>query len=263
MSVLPAFAHHRATSIDDVLGRLSFDDVPYAGGTELLLAMKAGLFRPDSLIDLKRVPELASISADGDGVVIGGSVTHRDAHDDPTVREHLAVLASVLSRVGNPRVRASGTLGGNLCFAEPKSDVATILIALGATVTLRSVRGTRTIPVEEFVIGPYTTVRDDDELLTGIRVPYDRSRAVYVKFQTMERPTVGVACSAGPSVRLVVGAVGGGPHLVEVETLDSIDPHAVAAEVEVVPDLTGSERYKRHVTRVYVERAIEAMEATT
>lgn len=261
MSVLPAFDHYRAETLEDVFDRISFDHLPYAGGTELLLAMRARLLRPESLIDLKRIPELATVGVEEGGVVIGGSVTHQQALGHPEIAGRLGCLAAVLGRVGNPRVRAAGTLGGNLCFAEPKSDVATILIALGAEVTLASRRLSRSLPVEEFVIGPYTTAREEDELLTRIRVPFDRSRAVYVKYQTMERPTVGVALSVGESVRLVVGAVGGMPHLVEVGDLAAIDPGAIAAEIEVIPDLTGSERYKRHVTRVYVEKALAAVEA--
>lgn len=258
--MLPAFDHHRAETLPDALDRISFDHLPYAGGTELLLAMRARLLRPESLIDLKRIPELATVVVEEGAVVIGGSVTHQRALGHPEIAGRLGCLVSVLGRVGNPRVRASGTLGGNLCFAEPKSDVATILIALGAEVTLMSRWLTRTLPVEEFVIGPYATVRREDELLTGIRIPFDRSRAVYVKYQTMERPTVGVALSVGETVRLVVGAVGGMPHLVEVGDLGAIDPAVVVAEIEVIPDLTGSERYKRHVTRVYIEKALAALE---
>jgi carbon-monoxide dehydrogenase medium subunit len=261
MSVLPAFDLERPSRLEDVLAAISESASPYAGGTELLLAMKAGLLRPDTLVDLKRVDSLLRISSDGDPISIGGAVTHRRAVLDSGIRERLSVLAAVLERVGNPRVRAVGTLGGNLCFAEPKSDVATILIALCADVRLVSARETRVLPVEEFVVGPYTTTRADDEILSEILVPVDGSRAVYEKFQTMERPTVGVAGSIASdgSVRIVVGAVGGSPHLVTAASLDAVDAHAIAAEIDVIPDMTGSARYKRHVTRLYVQRALASL----
>ena len=264
MSVLPAFDHERPTELGDALASISDSASPYAGGTELLLAMKAGLLRPDTLVDLKRVEALLRIQSDGDPISIGGAVTHRRALLDPGVRERLPVLAQVLERVGNPRVRAVGTLGGNLCFAEPKSDVATMLIALGGGVRLVSAQADRVVPVEEFVIGPYTTTRADDEILSEILVPVDGSRAVYEKFQTMERPTVGVAgaIATDGSVRIVVGAVGGSPHLVTAATLDAIDADAIATEVDVIPDMTGSVRYKRHVTRIYVQRALAGLEET-
>ncbi len=264
MSVLPAFDHERPTGLGDALASISDSASPYAGGTELLLAMKAGLLRPDTLVDLKRVESLLRIQSDGDPISIGGAVTHRRALLDTGIKERLPVLAQVLERVGNPRVRAVGTLGGNLCFAEPKSDVATMLIALGSDVRLVSAQADRVVPVEEFVIGPYTTTRADDEILSEILVPVDGSRAVYEKFQTMERPTVGVAGSIAPdgSVRIVVGAVGGTPHLVTAVSLDAIDAVAIAAEVDVIPDMTGSARYKRHVTRIYIQRVLAGLEET-
>jgi carbon-monoxide dehydrogenase medium subunit len=264
MSVLPAFGLERPSRIEEALAAISESVSPYAGWTELLLAMKAGLLRPDTLVDLKRVESLQRIQSDGDPISIGGAVTHRRALLDTGIRKLLPVLAEVLERVGNPRVRAVGTLGGNLCFAEPKSDVATLLIALGGEVRLVSERGDRIVRIEEFVVGPYTTTRADDEILSEIVVPLDRSRAVYEKFQTMERPTVGVAAAiaADGSVRLVIGAVGGSPHLVTARSLDVIDPDAIAAEIDVIPDMTGSARYKRHVTRIYVQKALSSLEAT-
>lgn len=263
MSVLPPFSHQRPETLAEALEAISEDVVPYAGGTELLLAMKAGLLRPETLIDMKRIDRMHQIRSDGDPIVIGGSVTHQQARSDAGIRSNLPVLADVLGNVGNPRVRAVGTLGGNLCFAEPKSDVATILIALGGRVTLVSRDGERDLDVENFVIGPYTTTRHDHEILTEINVPLDRSRAVYLKYQTMERPTVGVAGSVGPDgdVRLVVGAVAGAPHLFTGDALGDIDPVEVAGTVEIIPDMTGSERYKRHITELYTGRVLAALEA--
>lgn len=262
MSVLPDFEHHRASSLDEALALVSFDNPPYSGGTELLLAMRAGLLRPEGLVDLKRIDELGAIGIADDRFDIGGAVTHQRAIEDPRVREHLPTLAATLEKVGNPRVRAAGTLGGNLCFAEPKSDVASVLIALEAEVELRSSVGTRSLLVSEFVLGPYTTAREDDEILTSIRIPRRRGRpAAYVKYQTMERPTIGVAAAmtAAGRCRVVVGAVGGTPEMFESADPSGIDGAEIASAVEVIPDLTGSERYKRHVVSVYVAKALQEM----
>ena len=264
MSVLPPFALERPATLEEALNETSESSVAYAGGTELLLAMKAGLLRPDTLIDVKRIDRLGEIRSDNDPIVLGGAVTHLQALTDEGVKSHLSILANVLNRVGNPRVRAVGTLGGNLCFAEPKSDVATLLIALGASVTLASTGGERTLPVEDFVIAPYTTVREDGEILTEITIPLDRTRAVYQKFQTMERPTVGIAASATADneIRLVVGAATPAPHLFTASGFGQFDPADVAAAIEIIPDMTGSIRYKRHITRLYIERALNTLEAT-
>lgn len=262
MSVLPDFSHHRPRSIVEALEIIGFDSPPYSGGTELLLAMKAGLLRPRALVDLKRVPGLRGVTKADGYLQIGGATTHQEVIEDPTARESLPGLCTVLERVGNPRVRAAGTLGGNLCFAEPKSDVATVLIALEALVELRSVDDSRIVPISEFILGPYFTERKDDELLAAIRVPErDRRPVVYSKYQTMERPTLGVAATitSESRCRLVIGAVGGRPEAFEAEHAEDLETQAIADEIEVIPDLTGSEQYKRHIARLYMQKVLESL----
>jgi carbon-monoxide dehydrogenase medium subunit len=262
--MLPPFRLARPATLDEALEAIGEDQVPYCGGTELLLAMRAGLTRPEALVDVKRLPELAGIRRDGDHLVIGATERHMDVAADPLVREHLPMLCTVELAVGNARVRAQGSVGGNLCFAEPKSDVGTALIALRAAVTLVSPGGRREVAVEDFIAGPYYADKEPDELLVDIRIPVagPEVRATYVKYQTMERPTIGVALAHAPEAgdcRLVIGAVGEVPTAWTFGSPDEIDPDAIAAEVDPTPDLTGSERYKRHITGVYVRRALDAL----
>lgn len=267
MSVLPRFGLHRPSSLGQALDLLGFDDMPLAGGTELLLAMRMRMIRPTTLVDLKRIPELQGITLDAGEVVIGGGVTHAEAAGSEIVRTHLPVLSEVLLQVGNPRVRAAGTLAGNLVFAEPKSDVIPILLALDSRLELVSQTGRRSLSVDEFILGPYWSAREPEEILTAIRIPADRVRAAaYAKYQTMERPTVGVAAaelttSDGTRRRVVAGAVGTRPHMVDIAADEAVDAAAMAAELEIVPDATGSEDYKRHVARVYIERAVGELDA--
>lgn len=264
--MLPSFKLARPRTLTEALDAIGDDKVPYCGGTELLLAMRAGLHRPDTLVDIKGVVELSGVSVDNGTVVLGAAERHMDLATHPLVRRHLPMLAAVEAAVGNARVRAQGSIGGNLCFAEPKSDVATALVAYGAQVTLASPDKLRSVPVEEFVIGPYFADKEPDELLVDIRVPVPASgtEAAYVKYQITERPTVGVALlhdRSNVTCRLVVGAVG------EVQTLwtftepADIEPEAIADELDPTPDLTGSERYKRHVAAVFVRRAINVLGA--
>jgi aerobic carbon-monoxide dehydrogenase medium subunit len=264
--MLPSFRWCRPCDLAEALDAIGEEKVPYCGGTELLLAMRAGLHRPETLVDLKGVAELAGVRVENGAVFIGGTERHMDLALHPVVREHLPMLAKVEGGVGNARVRAQGSIGGNLCFAEPKSDVATALVAYGADVTLAGPDGRRTVAVEEFVAGPYFADKEPDELLVEVRIPLpsNRTRAVYLKYQVTERPTAGVALlhdAAGGRCRLVVGAVG------EVQTLwtfdepGQIDPEAIAAELDPTPDLTGSERYKRHVAAVFIRRAMDALGA--
>lgn len=267
MRVLPPFTLHRPTTIDDVVELVSWDDLPYVGGTELLLAMRAGLLNPRSLIDLKGVEGLDRIEAADDAVTVGATVTHARAAGDAGVRRALPLLVDVLGEVGNPRVRAAGTLAGNLCFAEPKSDIIPFLIALDASVTLASTNGERRTSVSDFILGPYFTSRDQGEVLTTIEVPVRPGRDMtYVKYQVMERPTVGVAAVRAVddgTMRVVVGAAGEVPVVIDVDASDP-DADSVASEaaerLEPVDDLTGSADYKRHVTAVYVRRALSRLE---
>ena len=134
MPVLPQLGLVRSNDLDEVLAAVDYDHAPYAGGTELVPAMGLGLRRPAAIVDLKRVEALRGIGLDADSgtVTIGAAVTHRRLSDHPAVRENLPTLAAAASRVGNARVRSTGTVGGNLCFAEPRSDLGCVLVALGA-----------------------------------------------------------------------------------------------------------------------------------
>ena len=135
MAVLAELGLVRSEDLDDVLAAVDYDHAPYAGGTELVPAMGLGLRRPAAIVDLKRVEALKRIevNAGAGAVSIGSAVTHRRLSDHPGVQEHLPTLAAAASRVGNARVRSTGTVGGNLCFAEPRSDLGCVLLALGAS----------------------------------------------------------------------------------------------------------------------------------
>jgi aerobic carbon-monoxide dehydrogenase medium subunit len=262
--VLPAFALARPETLDEALVLLSEDRVPFCGGTELLLAMKMGLHRPDALVDVKRLAELRGVTRDDGHLVIGAATTHAELTRNPLVGELLPLLRDVERRVGNARVRAQGSIGGNLCFAEPKSDVATLLIALRGLVTLRSASAERVVSVQELIEGAYFAAREPDELMVDVRVPVVAGlRGAYQKFQVTERPTIGVAVVEDPdslACRVVVGAVGEVPAVREFPSVAQVDVDAVIDSVDPVADLTGSVEYKRHVTGVFVRRAIAALE---
>jgi carbon-monoxide dehydrogenase medium subunit len=283
--MLRPFTLHRPHSVEAacaLLARLGEDAVPYAGGTELLLIMKEGLARPGHLVDVKRIPDLGGIAVDGGHVVIGATVTHRTLERAVAVRERCPVLASVAHHVANVRVRNVGTVGGNLAFADPHSDLATLLLALGADVGLVSPRGRRVLPVGEFVRGPWQTARAADELVSHVTVtPWrERTAAAYVKFGIHERPTLGIAVAlrldAGadgrPRVvegRVAVGCVNPRPARAadaearlrgcEVADLDEVaaEVSALAASAaDPADDLHGSADYKREMVAVFTRRAL-------
>src|SRR5437868_5124722 len=167
----------------------------YAGGTELLLAMKHQALSYRHLVDLKVIPGLDAIALNKDSIEIGATATHRSIERSALVRKEQPVLAELESKVANVRVRATGTLGGNICFAEPHSDPATLLLVLGATVLLEGLAGTRQLALNKFIAGPYTTRLQPQEILRKVVVPCAKQeeRIAYMKFQVHERPMLGLA----------------------------------------------------------------------
>jgi carbon-monoxide dehydrogenase medium subunit len=255
--MIPAFDLRRPQTVEEALRLVADGATPYCGGTELIAAMKIGIMRPDVLVDLKALPGLRGISEEAGRIRIGGCTTHREVSASPVVVRHAAALASATSQLGNLRVRATGSLGGNLCFAEPRSDVAASLATLGASVELTSPRGQREEPVEDFLAGPFTTTRDDDELLTAVFLPAAAARSHYLRFQPGEYPTVTVGVLPGPPARVAVGAVGGQAQVFRFDRLEDVSPAAVAKRAEILPDSQGSEDYKRHLVQVLTQRALD------
>jgi carbon-monoxide dehydrogenase medium subunit len=255
----------------------------YAGGTELLLAMKLRILRYARLVSLKRIRGLDAIRGEGGALVLGALATHHAIETSPLVRERVPVLAEVARQVANVRVRMAGTLGGNLCFAEPHADPPTILAALGARVRLADAAGTREVPAADFFVGAYETARRWDELLTAVVVPLPApgTRVRYRRLAFVERPAVAVAAAlvldAGRRVRearLVVGAVATRPQRAaaaeaelagrDVGGLGGVLPavaRLAAMSVEVDADAHGSEEYKRHLVEVEVRRALRDLAA--
>jgi aerobic carbon-monoxide dehydrogenase medium subunit len=275
---LPAFELHRPGSIaeaGELLERLGDQAVLYCGGTELLLVAKLGFTEFTALVDVKGIPELAGVSANGE-LRIGGAVTHREVERSQVVLRDWPALAQMERHVGNLRVRNTGTIGGNLCFADPHSDPATFLLAVGGEVTLQRGAGPeRRLGIDDFVRGPYVTALEPGELLVSVHVPRigDATRVVHRKISFRERPAITVAVrldvgAGGVSdARVAVGSVGARPlrppraeQLLEGAEPASLDLAAIgdaAAEaVDPVADLNGSPDYKRQLVRVLVARTV-------
>jgi carbon-monoxide dehydrogenase medium subunit len=288
--VIPRFALARPRSLTEAFDAFEAsggDAAWLAGGTELLQVMKMGLAQFGTLIDIKAIPELRGLERATDGTVrIGALTTHRELERSPLIAEELPALAALEARVANVRVRNTGTIGGNLAFAEPHSDPATFFLACDATVGLVSARGGRTMGVGEFVQGPLFTAREPDELVIDISIPPRAagSGRAYDKIAFFERPAASVA------VRLSVsdGAIGAATVAVGSMTdVPTLVPDAAAAfegaearpealperigrardafgALDVIPDLNGSADYKRHLAGILLGRAAERalLEAT-
>jgi carbon-monoxide dehydrogenase medium subunit len=266
--------------VSELLGRFGDSAKIYAGGTELLLAMKEGLIQYERLINVKKLKGLGEVAGDNGTITIGALCTHRQLETSSLLQEKLPSLVKLEQNVANVRVRQAGSLGGNLCFAEPHADPGTLLMALGAKMIAEKTSGKREIAAEDFFVDAYETSLQADELLTEIRVPSPGAnrRSAYLKFGYLERPSVGVAVALTlngttvDDVKIAVGCAGPAPRRVaEAEALltgKSKDEAvrllpqagAIAGRAsEAISDLHGAQDYKEHIVGVLLKRAFNSI----
>src|SRR6476660_10393846 len=208
-------------SLKEAIALIDPDDPevrPIAGGTALMLMMKAGVFRPRRLVSLRKLASLNSGIAIGkNGALSIGAMTPLAAVErSAEVARAAPVIPRMMRRLSNIRVRNVATIGGNLAHGDPHMDLPPVLIALGAEVAIGSPTGERTIAVEDLFAGYFETVLAQNELITELRIPAQgKSRAAYVKVTTgsaEDWPALGVAVALvaeGPAVksaRVVVSA---------------------------------------------------------
>jgi carbon-monoxide dehydrogenase medium subunit len=264
----------------ELLGRFGDSAKIYAGGTELLLTMKEGLVHFERLVNLKNIKGLKEIRELDGTITLGALCTHHELEQSPLLKGKLAALAKLEHHVANVRVRQAGTIGGNLCFAEPHADPGILLMALGAKMVAENTKTSREITAQEFFVDAYETALNADEVLTEIRVPVPQQRTgvCYLKFGYLERPSVGVALALtldGNSqtigdVRVAVGCAGPAPKRVEEaeamlrgksteEAMQRLSQAGAVAgrAAEAIGDLHGSEEYKEHIIGVLLKRAFQ------
>ncbi len=188
-----------------------------AGGQNLLTLMNMRLARPDLVVDLGRLRELARSFDDDGQVILGAMLTHRELIEHPTLRERHPVVAAMASEIGHVAIRNRGTLGGALAHADPAGELPAAMVLLGADIHVDSLaRGRRTVPAEEFFEGHYETVLEDDELVTWVSVPDRAPRTGWGFVEYAVSP--GDYAIAGAAVHLTVDD-GGRPRSVRASLL--------------------------------------------
>jgi carbon-monoxide dehydrogenase medium subunit len=255
-----------------------------AGGTDLLVQIKEHVrgLAPDYVVSLKNIHELKLVKFSArNGLTIGSGATIASALATPGVRAHFPGIAQGIELIGSAQIQNVATLGGNICNAAPSADGVPPLIAYGATCLIAGPRRTRTVPLEEFFVGPGKTVLRPDELLVSVHVPTPpvRSGCDYVRHTPraqMDIAMVGVASyvemtRAGKisTVRIVLGAVAPTPiraRATENMLLGSAPSEEVlaaagsmaAGEESPISDMRGSAGYRRYITAVLVKRTMRA-----
>jgi len=282
--MIPAtFDYHAPSSLADavaLLDKLGDDAKVLAGGMSLLPMLKIRLAQVGHLVDIGRIPGLDYIKEEGGTLKIGAATKETALERSELIRTKYPILLDTAAVIADPIVRNRATAGGNLAHGDPANDHPATMLALGASVVARGPRGERTIPVDQFFKGLFTTALAANEILTEIRIPTPpaRSGGAYVK---LERK-VGDFATAAAAAQLTLGANGAiekagigltnaGPvpiKAVEAEqylvgkkpddaTLQEAGRLAAKAANPSV-DRRGSVDYKREMARVLTVRALKA-----
>lgn len=280
------FDYHRARSLSDVHRLLAANPGAklLAGGHSLIPLMKLRLSAPPAVVDIGRIPELRGISRSGDTLRIGALTTHAEVAASADVQKGAPALAEAAGLIGDPAVRARGTVGGNIAHADPASDLPTVLVALDARIVAVGPSGERTIAADGFFTGIMTTTLADNEVVTAIVVPVGTrgGGSAYVKFlhPASRYAVIGVAASVTvasnqcSAARIAVGGLV--PHARRAPAVEkalvgtTLDANAIgeaAAQIrsdlhnDVTGDIFASASYRAAVAPVYVKRAIAAAAA--
>jgi len=274
-----AAAFSTATNLDEALAALAGGARPVAGGTDLVVGARQGKAPlPQSLVAIHRVSELRGVAEADAGLRLGALARHSEIAAHPFVRQRLTALADASAIVGSHATRAQGTIGGNVMNASPAMETGGPLMCFGATVTLRSAGGERSVAVADLFCGPGSTVAAADELLVAVDIATtpDGTGSAYVRLEyrrqmeiavvgatavvTLDGTTVGEARVAitelAPTIRRVQEAEAALRGTAGDEAAVSAAAAAAAAAAAPISDVRASERYRRAMAEVIARRAI-------
>ena len=250
-----------------------------AGGQSLIPLMKLRLAEPPVLIDLNPVEELVGIEEQGDHLRIGAMTRHAQLEASELISSRYPLIAEAAPMIADPLVRNRGTTGGSLAHADPAGDLGSVMTALRAELLVAGPGGERTISIDDFLLGPFASSLEPDEILTEVRVPLPGERTGGGAYLKMERK-IGDFATAAVAVQLTrrngrcdeigIGLTAVGPTSIRAsEAEDSLrgsdlDEQVLRTAADLAAeaarpasDLRGPEEYKRDLVRVLTLRALE------
>ena len=250
--------------------------VVYNGGTDIVIQLRDRLIAPDYVMDVKKIPGLHEITfSEKEGLFIGACVTMNEIGGNEAVRTHYPFLAEAALSVGSKQVRNRATSVGNIVNASPLCDTGTPLYAADAVMCLEGPNGKREVPIREFITFVRRTVLQKDEIVTGIKVPYDKDlRGIFTKVARRREVDLSTICAtvarSGSEWKLAFGAVAPTPvrqpkteELLRGKEITEalIDEAAKLARTEVSPidDVRASKEYRLDVVEVIVRRSLKAL----
>jgi len=285
--VYPAtFEYFAPMSLDEalsILHRFGDEAKVLAGGQSLIPVMKLRIASPGALVDINRIEGLDRLEQQNGHLVIGALVRHRTCERSELLRGRYGVLGAAAPLISDPIVRNRGTVCGSLAHADPQGDWGSALLALGAELVVRGTDGSRTVPLDDFLLGPFMTTLGPAEVIAEVRVPDPGPRAggTYLKLERKVGDFATAAVAAHVSLdgdkvsRAGIALTGVGARnirAVEAESaLAGAEPteeaireaaRLAAEAADPVSDHRGSADYKRNVVRIFTERGLRtAVEA--
>jgi CO/xanthine dehydrogenase FAD-binding subunit len=236
------------------------DALAIQGGTDVMVAVNFDRARPPAILNLNEVEELRGWSRQNGALRLGAGLTYAEAMQ-PELAELLPALAEASRTVGSPQIRNRGTLGGNLATASPAGDALPPLVLDDAEVECASVRGTRRVPVLDFVTGVKRNALEADELIAAVWITPSPAPQTFMKVgprNAMVIAVVSLALSAGEELRASFGSASPRPHLLTAPREDAdAFPDRVAEAAVPIDDVRGTAAYRRHALRVMTRRALE------
>ncbi len=248
----------------ELLDKHGYDAKILSGGHSLIPTMKLRLNSPELLIDISSVPELNSITLEGDEIVIGANCTHHAILSSEIVNAHINLLAQTAKCIGDIQVRNRGTIGGSLAHADPSADYPATVLACDATIVVQGKQGERSIVASEFFQGIFTTAIENDEIITSVRFPKVANGNYQKFYQSASRfAVVGVAVVKEENkVKVGITGVSDTPYRATAVE-NAYDGTATAAShavdgIDVMSDHFADVNYRSHLAKVYVKKALEA-----
>jgi aerobic carbon-monoxide dehydrogenase medium subunit len=275
-----SFEYVAPTTLDEALAVLEEhgDDAKVlAGGQSLIPLLKLRFAAPRVVVDINEISGLDHLEEQDGSLHIGTLVRHKACERSELLRTRYRALGDAAPMISDPIVRNRGTVGGSLAHADPQGDWGSVMLATRAEIVARSNGNTRTIPIDEFFEGPFTTVLEPTEILTEVRIPDPgaRSGGTYLKLERKvgDFASVGVAVHVsfanGSVGQAGIALTGVGPMNLRAEAAEralaghALDDASIAEAARLAAeaakprtDIRGTEEYKRNVVRVFTERGL-------
>ncbi len=271
-----SFSYQKVNSVAEAIKALSSGEAKIlAGGHSLIPTMKLRLNSPSKLVDIGALAELRGIKESGAEIIIGAATTHQEIATNKIIQSKLPLFAQGGNSIGDVQVRNKGTIGGSLAHADPAADWAAIVLASDATIEVQGGKGTRKIKATGFFNGMFSTALQDDEIITAVHVPLAvGSKGSYAKFPQPASRFAIVGCAvmkmADGKVNIAFTGISNcafrdqaaekaiSGKKIDASTIESASKAAVEG-VNILSDHYASEKYRKHLAKVYLKRALLAV----